>query len=285
MTAYRQHHYVPRFLLEQWQTPPDNKLSHFERTYGQFIHNRYKAKSVAKTEHLYSIEKLRDMAPNVGIEEKFFGPIVDDPASVAHKLILKLGVRALNDENKYSWSRFLVSLLLRTPLMVEEIRERGRKVLTKGLSEEPEEYLGIRGDTPEETLYEWVVKNMPHVLEDLGVMSLSELVQSKLLNGAVLKSTWAVRTFNDPRFDLLIGDNPLIYVGTFDTSFLLALPISPIHIFLAFNNPQTLDNLASRDEKNLIREANISSVSQANRYVYATNEKQRSFIDKYLRRN
>lgn len=285
MPAYQRHHYVPRFLLEQWQTSPDNKLSHYEWIRGQLIQNRYGAKSVAKAEHLYSIQKICNASPNVALEEKFFGPVIDDPASVVHKLILNAGIQSLTVKNRYSWSLFLISLLLRLPHKIEEVREKGRKILIKGLHESPEEYSSIRRSETEETLYEWVIKNHPYVLDDLGVMSLPDLVQSKVLNGAVLNSTWAVRKFDQSRFDLLISDNPMIYAGTFETSFLLALPISPSQIFLAFNNPTTLENLAHRDSRSLIREANISSVSQAYKYVYATNEKQRSFIEKYLRQS
>jgi len=283
MATHQQQHYVPRFLLDQWHTPPDNKLTSFRWAHGKLTHKRFVAKSVAKLEHLYSMQR-ESAQPDVKVERDFLGPCVDEPASLSHKAIVQSGVRLLKDQQKIDWARFLVSLLLRVPAMMEDMRARGRKVLAAGLDEAPNEYLEARGDAPESTLREWVEKNHPSVLDDLAVMTLPHLVQSQLLNNAFLSATWATRQLKKSRFDLLIADKPLIYVGTFETSFLVGLPIAPKLAFFAFNNKETWTNLVRQSDKSITRGVNLSSVSQAERYVYGTSPQQDSFVAKYLRK-
>jgi hypothetical protein len=93
MTTYQQQHYVPRFLLKQWHTPPDNKLSSFKWVNGQVIHKRYTAKSVGKMKNIYSTQRSSEQ-PNVSVERDVLGPLVDEPASLAHKIIVQKGVCA-----------------------------------------------------------------------------------------------------------------------------------------------------------------------------------------------
>lgn len=51
--AHDEHHFVPAFLLREWQTGDDDKLTSLRWARGALVANRYKAKSVAKQRHLY----------------------------------------------------------------------------------------------------------------------------------------------------------------------------------------------------------------------------------------
>lgn len=282
--SHANQHYVPRFLLEQWHTPPDNKLTAFRWTDKHLLNHRYKAKSVAKERHLYSLERSKG-EPDVQVERDFLGPHIDDPASVVHAQLLSHGVSNLTREEKMTWSPFLISLLLRAPPMIAHLRKRGREILSAGLDVAPEEYLVVRGTEPETTLRGWVEKHQPDVLDDLGVMTLPKLVQSNKLNLAILNVTWVTRALDRSKFDLLIGDHPLILSGSFETRFLLALPLSPRRMFLAFNDNRTFENIKSFDDTGFVRMANVSTVSSAERYVYAPNAIQEPLIKKLLRRS
>jgi len=183
--SHANQHFVPKFLLEQWHTPPDDKLTAFRWVHGHLVSRRYKAKAVAKERHLYSLERSK-VEPNVKVERDFLGPHIDDPAALVHAKILKQGVSSLTRDEKMIWSPFLISLMLRGPAMVAHLRKRGREILSAGLDEAPEEYLAARGSEPEATLREWVEKYQPDVLDDLGVMTLPRLARSAKLNLAVL---------------------------------------------------------------------------------------------------
>ena len=282
MASHVEHHFVPRFLLEQWHTPPDQKLSSFRWANGDLIMRRYKAKSVAKERHLYSMERSSPQ-PDVKVEREFWGPHIDDPASVVHAKMLRDGVGSLDVEEKKTWAPFLVSLMLRGPAMIRKIRERGREILGAGLDERPDEYMQRRGDAPEATLRKWVEKHSPDVFDDVGIMTLPELAFSEKLNLRLLNSTWAIRSVGAAKYDLLIGDRPLIIAGTLETSFLIALPVAPRKVFFACNEEATFENIKGHDSDALVGGCNVSSVAGAERYVYGTNDRQESFVKKYLR--
>lgn len=133
MATHVEHHYVPRFLLEQWHTKPDDKLTCFKWAHGRMVNNRLKAKSVAKERHLYSMERSR-LQPNVQIEKEFWGPHIDEPAAIVHAKMLSPAVSGLSSEDRKAWSTFLVSLMLRAPSMMLHIRKRGREILSAGLA-------------------------------------------------------------------------------------------------------------------------------------------------------
>jgi hypothetical protein len=280
MPTHSLHHYVPKFLLEQWHTGADDKLSVFRWAHGKLTHHRYKAKSVAKAEHLYSMRRSHAQ-PDVNAEKDFLGPHVDEPAAIVHRKILAAGVRSLNDDDKRAWSAFLVSMMLRVPAMMQHMRDRGRQILAAGLDEAPDDYLAVRGHEPEPTLRAWVEKHHPDVLDDLAVMTLPNLVFSKVLNGAFLSAKWGTRPLLRSRFDLLVSDKPLVYVGAFEESFLVTLPLAPRLAFLAFNEDATWDNVMSRSEGSFVREMNLA-VAEADTYVYAASAAQESFVRKYL---
>jgi len=281
MASHVKQHFVPRFLLAEWHTPPDDKLTSFRWADGRLVNHRYKAKSVAKERHLYSISRSR-ASPDVKVERDFWGPHVDDPAAIVHAKMLASGVSSLSVEDKKSWSPFLVSLMLRGPSMIAHIRKRGHEILAAGLDENPEDFLEARGSEPEATLREWVERHAPDVLDDLGVMALPKLAFSQRLNLAFLNVKWAIRSVQAARFDLLSSDRPLILAGTLEGSFLLALPISPTKVFLAFNNDGTFDNIKKRSHDEFVRTTNFNTVTAAESYVYGTSTRQESFVEKFL---
>ena len=168
--------------------------------------------------------------------------------------------------------------------MVQNMRARGERALCEALDAEPHEFMSLRGDSPEATLREWVTKHLPDVLDDLGVMALPATIYSEVLNKAMVSGKWTTRHLEKGRFDLLLSDTPLIYLGSFVDSFLLALPLSPQIVFLAFNDDQTLANMKSVSDQAFIREINLTSSARAHKYVYATDQRQRPFVTKYLRK-
>lgn len=91
--AHDEHHFVPAFLLREWQTGEDDKLTSLRWARGAVVANRYKAKSVAKRPHLYSTGMAEGL-PNNKLEREFLGPKVDDPAAIAHQVMLKEGIEA-----------------------------------------------------------------------------------------------------------------------------------------------------------------------------------------------
>ena len=153
METYIQHHYIPRFLLRGWENGKDKKLSQMRWIRGQIAEKRYKAKSVANERHLYSMKKFSE-EPNPEIEPKFMSKHVDDPAAIVHKVLIATGFDGMSEDQRCTWTLFLVSLVFRGPGAVEDIREKGIDAIrsqfpvgvenTAGLTDSSKQLLGKR---------------------------------------------------------------------------------------------------------------------------------------------
>jgi hypothetical protein len=270
------HHFVPRFLLAQWESGPDQKLSRYQWVRDTLRHDRRKAKSVAKVRHLYS--RMRDTAtPDVTVEREFMGPEVDDPAAVVHAKMLRLGLRGLSPEDRVIWSRFIVSLMLRGPRMMDNIRARGRAILMKSVTDQ-----GKDPDIDEgyDSLLSWVMAECPWEMDDLGVRALPMLVNSEKLNAQVMAGHWATRPIVGSDLDLLISDRPLLIAGDYKSSYVIAMPISPRRLFVAFNDTGTWDRMSKKSSKQLVKDSNLDTVVNAERVVFATGQQHETFIRK-----
>ena len=196
--AHNEHHFVPAFLLREWQTGDDDKLTSLRWARGDVVANRYKAKSVAKQRHLYTTG-LAEGRPDNKLERDFMGPKVDDPAAVAHRVMLIEGIEALNEQHWLDWARFLVCQMMRTPKMVAHVRLRGREILM-GDHELVEADVLEPGEV-QMPLSQWLEEHRPGLFDDLGIDTLPHIVNSSLLNGVFLKATWAIREIKHAKFD------------------------------------------------------------------------------------
>jgi hypothetical protein len=66
-----------------------------------------------------------------------------------------------------------------------------------------------------------------------------------------LGATWGVHVVMHTLFDLVIGDEPLVYEGKMNSNFLFAIPLSPRVLFTAFSDPETGRNLRSASKQKL----------------------------------
>ncbi len=285
--GYAEQHYVPRFLLEDWQSAPDKKLTSMRWDRGKIVASRFKAKAVAKRRHLYSTS--RSSVSDVQIERDFLGPYVDTPAALVHQKLLKPGsLPKLSANEKSIWSRFLVAQLFRSPPMIAALRERGEEVLVQQVTEHPEAYEAIRGDSTEGTLEEWTRSHIPDAFEDIAMYALPALVASKKISGDMLTGKWAVRYVGRARFNLLICEQPLLLMGPLphgdELRDVIALPLSPRTCFLRCRDDETLARALGCSENAFVREINGGTMVQATTYVYATDDLQRSFVAEHLRK-
>jgi hypothetical protein len=169
--------------------------------------------------------------------------------------------------------------------MMLHMRERGRAIFGAGLDENPDEYQAVRGEDPAPTLRAWIEKHHPDQYDDVAVLALPELVFSEKLNLPLLNGcTWATRRLSTAPHDLLMSDRPLIYVGTLNEGFIVALPIAPKTAFFAVKPRETWDNIAKLTDRAIVRELNLHICQTADQYVYSTGVAQASFIKKHLPR-
>lgn len=266
--SHDSHHFVPAFLLRQWEKGNDEKLTAFRWARDKMHASRFKAKSVAKQRNLYSTGGKASPISNWA-EANFLGPRVDGPAAVAIRVMLFEGIEALEEKHWTDWARFLVAQMIRIPAMIEYLRRRGRELLSDG-------------DEPYTS--SWIEKHEPDAFDDLGISTLPQIINSKRLNGALLRATWATRCVRRARRDLLISDVPLVLDGSLEEDFLVGLPISPRKLFLAYSSDRVETRVRRLQDDGVVTLFNRTQVVQADRYVYATDTCQQQLVIRHLRR-
>lgn len=280
--SHRKNHYVPAFLLREWEAGLDGRLTQYSWLRGHLRMDRHKAKYVGYERDLYTRGTIANEI-NVEIEKDFLGPRVDDPAAHVHKKILSSGVRSLVGHEREHWARFLVAQLIRTPNMIERLKVRGREILKAGMDEHASDFVEGEDTNYPDTLREWAEREIPGLYEDFAISALPVLIESKVLLGAVANGHWATRNFRQVGFNLVIGDRPLIYYGTMASNFLLALPLSPQCVFFSFNSQQLWDEHLNRHaDAHVLVKINRSSAMESSQYIYGTDDRHEGLARRYL---
>lgn len=271
MAEYVKQHYVPKFLLKQWESHPDNKLTVHYYNRGQFQVGRKTAQRVGFERHLYSVDTYGG-GKDTSIEKDFMGPYVDTPASDAHKLLLADdGLARLDAAQRGYWAQFLVSLLVRVPRRMEATRKRSIEILNQMIDGDPE------------FTREWVDKYYPEAYSELAIGVLPKLIQSDFLLKEITNGQWSIRTLRPAcPYTLLIGDHPLIYLGSLKAEPLIALPLSPHKAFLFYRNIASGEAIRKMSDSTFSKRLNIDTVNGAMRYVFATDDRHEAFVRKHL---
>lgn len=276
-------HYVPEFLLREWAAQ-DKKLTHFSRRFdGAMIEGRCGPKGAGYKEHLYSLH-VPNAKKDTQLERNFFGPLVDDPAAPVHKRLLAGDVESLTDQEVSAWSRFLVAQIVRVPSMVSYFLEAGRAMMLSDVDDAltPAE---IAAELNGRSLREYLETDGAWRLDNASTRALQVIIETPQLNEVFHHAIWATIEFAGAKSTLLIGDRPLIYEGQMADDFLFLLPISPATIFVAARSRETIENLSSADEGEVLLSLNKATVSLADQYVYSVDGAQRELIDAHLRKS
>ena len=114
------HHYVPQFLLRAWaETQPDKKVEIFRLDQPGLPSSRRAPKYTAYEEDLYALS----MPVVAGMEqqavEKHLLRRIDGLAAGVLRRLMTKGFAGLTLEDRCDWARFLMSLRLRQPEMVQ----------------------------------------------------------------------------------------------------------------------------------------------------------------------
>lgn len=277
MGAFEKHHYVPRFLLANWHSGPDNRLSRMGWEHRKFIHERRSATICARKRGLYRVAGTTD--PEI-IESTFLGQLDNDAARV-HQRFTEMDKDDFSSPERIAWSRFLSALMRRHPRFIKYLRRRAEEVYHQAV----QDFKADQGSSVAEGFENWLADVGSIEAKNIGLTTVfPDLVNSELVNDAILKAHWKIRRNAPTHLDFLISDRPLIFGGKLDTSFLFALPLTPRHAFFAYNVPETGERLDRESVLNIIKKMNLATVLASCDHVFATSDRQARFIGKYLRR-
>ncbi len=203
---------------------------------------------------------------------------LDDTAAIAHKLLLAKNFADLDQAHRSAWTRFLLSLMLRTPDNLAAYKAGFAAVYDTPTSDIQAKYEAQKAPHDPPTAEEFLKLHQPMAPLTAALTQLPHVMQNKGLGQHIIKMGWSVAEITRGAF--LISDEVLITsngLGKEDGH--IAMPISPTKLFIATNNKKTLDTIIGMGDKDLVKTANAQIVGRANYFVGAHNASQKRFIE------
>lgn len=281
MNAPDKHHYIPAFYTKRW-AGPDELICEFSRPYKTVVPKRVHSNATGFLRRLYT---LRDFEPGLAqqVEENFFKP-VDGWAADALAL-LEGGPQKLrwNSHNRSAWTRFILSLLLRCPEDIDHFRALWYEDFRTTDTDSEARYAGVREHDDPPTFADFLAAQPIAMLEKTLFEVFFGLVDNTSIGGTINEMRWKVLDTSFTGLELLTSDRPVIRTHNLKApGGHIALPIGPTRLFIASLHPSTIQSIVNVPRRELVKESNRQVVSGAKRFVYGTNDKQLSFVQKWF---
>jgi hypothetical protein len=280
------HHYVPEFILSPWarEWQPDQvKLrGYYWDKYTASIRHRDNGVGA----FCYRIELLSfkgHARSRAALETRFFQAI-DQKGSEAIDAMLVGGPNALSEDQRCDFARLLLSLEARRPPVVSRLRKEGAEYLRKGLDQDPEivEAFAVRGVTASPSSY--AAGHLGWSFEDRALLQIQKLVDNPKVGGRLINAGWSLKRLRREHGSLVLSDRPLIRTHGLDhDAATWVLPLGPKVAFIAANHTENLRRLRKVSPLTFIDQTNISSIGQAERYVFTVDAGHERTLAKYLR--
>jgi hypothetical protein len=268
------HHYLPKFYLKRWaiygarlcefSRPRENKLMS-QMVYPDetgFVRGLYEMRGMPG--------RLREQ-----FELLFLSP-VDSQAADALSVLEKSGRDILTDRLRISWTRFLLTLMLRMPEDVADLKA----LADSFLRDDPEteaRYQELRTDNDPEAFSEWLEKRHPHYVENAAFRLGKVLMDHDRIGTDILNLHWYTVDADATKFELLTSDRPLTMSSHMAISdAFIILPIGPRRLFLASRTRVPPD---AGTIESLVTASNRAVVERAVRYAYATSASPRRYVE------
>lgn len=262
------HHYLPVFYLKQW-AGSDGRLCQFSRPYDRVKPKRVHPDGTGYVRELYAIE---DIDPEIinAIETKFLKPADGSAADALQDL---LNDRPFNRPApmRTSWSRFVLSLMIRYPEAIAEMKRQLRDNVTKI-------YLETKGADEPEMFEEHERLHGNNELARLHGKLLMDLMQDSRMGRLIFGMHWGVVRFSLYKHDLLTPDRP-VTSNVFPVSANhLCLPIGPEHLFFACETERAETEFRQLNPEYVMQTMNDLIAKRAQSLVYGKDDSQLRFV-------
>lgn len=258
------HHHVPVFYLRKWANPA-GRIVVTRKTDAGLHRSEARPESVGFEKNLWAFE-AQPSGDRQAVEREVFAKIDAAAAPVLRKLTETRDQPT--DEEAATWVQFLQSLHIRVPANVWRVRNEAPTALAALLAQPDEDFDRLKGHHPAAHPAEFLQMEAPHVLADAGARLLPLLVGNEQARGALLGMRWMWRRLGPGAPTLLTADVPLILVnGLYDPDCLIALPLSPRHVFFATRQERVLRRIAKESDAAVVRKTNESVAVRSARFV------------------
>lgn len=213
--------------------------------------------------------------------EMIFMQKVDNSASDALAYIEKYHSKPVESSLRDAWSRFLMSLMHRSPERVKYLTAKVREYEDGTLNPELlTKYQSLRGPDDPANFEDWLAEQGP-LTPDLSVRLLELLIDSRRIGETLNAMHWTVYDLKKPRFGFLTGDHPImISNGLGHQRGFVMLAVSPSLLFIAAHDKKVIEAFETQRPNALELAYNDACTRQSHHVVIARDDTQGSFIDK-----
>lgn len=269
-------HFVPVFYLKNWVVAPEGRLVEYKRRADGIIRPRWTGpKGTGYERFLY--EAVDGSAPS--LESSFFMP-ADSCAAEAMSLLMRTGSDLCwTSSQRSSWSRFIMSMLIRHPDDIAELKRLVEDDWTNVTDEMREHYQRNRQEGMPVTVEELWETNRSEYREVARLQWLRSMVDNRGVGRHINSMSWNVVNVSNGRYSLLISDKPIfINKNLGDVDAFIMMPLTPSKLFIAVKRVKTLEVIESLYGDGIVTEVNREVVRNARRFVFASNKDQTRFV-------
>lgn len=277
----QKHHYIPQFYLKQW-VGADGRLCEYSRP-----RDRVKAqmKHPSGTGYVRGLYTLEGAPPNIAdaFENKFLS-IADGQAADALRTMLNHN-KIPEPREKAAWTRFIMTLLHRTP---EGVARNYAKLLQffegDGAEAIRSQYDKIKGPNDPATAEEFIEKNKRRIASRSHMDVMLTLMQSEMVGDRILNMRWHLGRLDNYKHSLLTSDRPIVMtngIATADTH--MIMPLSPRYVLvIAGSDKEAGKIIAMSNRRELVARLNDRMARQARKFVYGADDRQLRFVENRL---
>jgi hypothetical protein len=178
---------------------------------------------------------------------------------------------------RHAWTRFVLSLLIRYPESVSEMKLHLRKNVERL-------YLETRKPEEPETFAEYEAKMETNELARLHAKLMMDLMLDSRMGRLIFGMHWGVVSFTNHRYELLTSDRPVVSNQFPISANHMCLPISPTMLFFACATEQAGAEFRQLDSRDVMKVMNEFVAGRARKYVWGTDDRQLRFVENRLGR-
>lgn len=271
MSVPRKHHHLPVFYLTRW-TGEDGRLCQFSRPHKDVVSHR---KHPAQTGYVERLYELPGLPPEKAQQiEQGFMQRLDSLAATALTMLEEDDPRITHEPQwRSAWSRFVMSLLLRTPNDITALKAGVAEEWARRVPDLEARYTAERAPNDPPTLEEYLAQRNPNDVDQWAMSLLPYLIDHKKIGDLLNNMRWLVRRIGSEVGEFLTSDHPVVMSRTLtEPNAYLFLPISPKAMFIAVNDLETQRMVEERDPAEQVEAVNRFVAGRAVRFVYACND-------------
>lgn len=268
--------------MQRWARD-DGRVTEYRRPRDKLVAKQRHPAATGYMIELYANTNKADPAERQALELVFMQR-VDALAADALVHLEAQGSKPSDPDLRSAWSRFLMSLMHRSPERMKYLVKRVREWEEGELNPELRaKYGALRGENDPATFDEWLAAKGP-AAPDLVIRLLQMLIDSDSIGPVLNNMRWAVHEANGD-FGFLTGDMPIMIsngIGQRDGFVMLA--IGPSKLFIAAHDAEIIKSFTSQSDNALQRGLNEACVAQSRHVIVACGDRQTSFVDsRFLR--